>query len=394
MKILILEDTSEKASLIIEQITLIDLTIEVTLCEDVHKFTKLSSANEYHLIIVDLLVPQYANAAPVDATDQIIDTIRDHNCPNFRTPVIALTSFSDAAAENYDVLNRKDISVITFSNDSFSWAEPLKSKIISCTPPPTYEFVIICALPKETIGFSQAGYILGPTKVVHNFDCRELNISGAQGVVITLPRMGLVNCAITSSRAIDLFQPKIICMSGICAGFKSRTSIYDVIISQICHQHDFGKWGENGFEPEPYSVQLLHDTELIIKQIIADDLFTENLGSGVNLSRSEFPPEAETLNFKVLCGPTSSGSAVIANESMSGIITDQHRKATAFEMEAFALYESARLAAGKVDYFSAKSVVDNGDNHKGDNYHRVACILAARTTHEIISKLIKTKYCS
>ena len=52
-----------------------------------------------------------------------------------------------------------------------------------------------------------------------------------------------------------------------------------------------------------------------------------------------------------------SGSAVVANEALTTVIEAQHRKFSAFEVEAFAVYKSARLSLSKLFYFSAKCVV-------------------------------------
>ncbi|HCM9227723.1 hypothetical protein L8T14_22790 [Enterobacter bugandensis] len=80
----------------------------------------------------------------------------------------------------------------------------------------------------------------------------------------------------------------------------------------------------------------------------------------------------------------SSDSAVIADENMNEIVKKQHRKMTAFEMESFSVYESARLSETNVDFFSAKCVVDDGGINKSDNFHRLACIISAKAVCEII----------
>jgi len=45
-------------------------------------------------------------------------------------------------------------------------------------------------------------------------------------------------------------------MSGICGGVPSNSIIYDVLISETCHQHDVGKWSDNGFRSEHYDIPL------------------------------------------------------------------------------------------------------------------------------------------
>lgn len=57
-------------------------------------------------------------------------------------------------------------------------------------------------------------------------------------------------------------------------------------------------------------------------------------------------------------------------------------------MESYALYEAARRSPLKPNYFSAKSVVDNGNTNKGDEYHRVAALISAKAVYGLIKELI------
>lgn len=387
MKILILEDEIEKMELIKAAILEIDLSIEISTSETFQEFQKQVERDKFHLIIVDLLVPQFEKSSTAtDLTAQIIDATRDHACCNFRTPVVAITRFDEAAEENFKDLNHKDISVITFEVEKNNWKETLKGKIITCTPSLTYDFVIICALQKEANGFKDAGYIVGITEIIYGQQCRRIKIGEKSGVIITCPRMGLVSSAITSSIAIELFKPKLICMSGICAGIDKKANIYDVVIPDICHQHDFGKWGEDGFEPEPYSVQIDSDVKSRINVILDSPDFKSTIKADIETAKSEIPEDKDFFDFCVFPAPASSGSAVIADSNMVKVVKDQHRKNTAFEMESFAVYEAARLSREKPKYFSAKTVVDDGGIHKSDKYHRIACILSAKVVYELIRR--------
>jgi hypothetical protein len=71
---------------------------------------------------------------------------------------------------------------------------------------------------------------------------------------------------------------------------------------------------------------------------------------------------------------------------IQSLLKEQHRKNTAFEMESFALYEAARLSVSQPRFFSAKTVVDDGTETKGDHFHRIGCILSAKVVHELISR--------
>jgi len=390
MKILILEDESEKMELITTAILEVDKSIEISTSKTFQAFHKKVERDDFHLIIVDLLAPQFEDDYIItDLTSRIIDVTRDHDCRNFRTPVIAMTRFDEAAEDNFKDLNRKDISVVTFSAEKDDWRHVLTDRIRACMPSLTYDFIIICALQKEVKGFEDAGYCVSATRAVYGLDCREIQIGEKSGVIVTSPRMGLVSSAITTSIAIELFSPKLVCMSGICAGIENKAQIYDIVIPDICHQHDFGKWGPDGFEPEQYSVQLNHDVRLKINEILQSSDLKLTIEQGIKPLKSEIPEDKESLEFRVFMAPASSGSAVIADENMVKVVKDQHRKSTAFEMESFSVYEAARLSRTQPKFFSAKAVVDDGGVHKGDKYHRVACILSAKAVYELIRRNVE-----
>lgn len=212
-----------------------------------------------------------------------------------------------------------------------------------------------------------------------NLDCREISIGDQQAVIVTASRMGLVSCAITATQAIEAFSPSLICMSGICAGIKGKAKLLDIVIADSCHQHDFGKWSVNGYEPEVYSVPIKAKLRAQLKKIIDDEQdFASTICDKVEFEKNQLPDEMKRLAANVYLTPASSGSAVVADDKMVEIIKEQQRKGAIFEMESFALYEAARLHPREISFFSAKAVVDDGGPSKGDKFHRLACILSAK----------------
>lgn len=387
MKILILEDNNDKYEEILIFLESLKLDVCHELSVDFGSFVAKINRHKYDLIIVDLLLPLYHDSTETNnISDKIIENIRDINCENYGTPAIAITGFDTLAEENFCNLNKYDIAVITYKKGSNEWKDSLIRKVHSCLPDMTFEFIIVCALEKEADSYTEAGYEVGDIFSLNGIACRTINIGTNKGLIITPTRMGLVNSAVVCARAIDLFKPKLICMSGICAGIDGKANIYDVIIPDVCHQHDSGKWTSSGFVPELYSVQIDHAAKLKINEIIKKPDFINSLQNEVVLKGNEFPKDAVELNFNVIMAPASSGSSVVADHNMLEEIKAQHRKCTAFEMESFALYEAARQSLHKPIYFSAKSVVDNGDNHKGDDFHRVACLVSAKTVYELIKR--------
>ena len=387
MKVLVLEDNSEKLNDICMLIRQTITDSDVTETKNFGKFVAEINRHKFDLIVTDLLVPQFEDANDaVNITNLLLSEVRDVECDNYDTPVIAITAFNNLAEENFGNLNKFDISVITYKQGCSEWSQSFSRKLKSSMPEESFDFVIVCALEKEADAYREAGYEVGDVYTEKGIYCRNINISGHSGVIVTPPRMGLVNAAILSARSIDIFKPKLICMSGICAGIDGKANIYDVVIPDVCHQHDSGKWTTEGFIPELYSIQIEHETKLKISEIISKSDFHSKVLEGIVPRKNEYPQDCDDLRCQVFLAPASSGSAVVADENMLSDIQRQHRKCTAFEMESYALYEAARQSVDPITYFSAKSVVDNGNSQKGDDFQRLACLLSARTVYEILSR--------
>lgn len=387
MNILILEDVPEKQRKILEVINRSNTSITPRCVTNYSAFIVEINKEKFDLVVVDLKVPVFGNDKDsVDISSRLVESIRDIECINFDTPVLAVTYYNELANGSYCNLNKLDIAVVIYSDTSIDWEAALENKVRSCTPEVSFDFVIICALEKEADAYADAGYEVGMPRSIHGIKCKPIEIGNKSGLIISPARMGLVSSAIACSRAIDLFKPKLICMSGICAGIEGKANIYDVIIPDICHQHDSGKWTDEGFIPEIYAVQLTHATSLRISEILKQEDFIHAVSCEIVPTKKELPRGKKEFSFEIKMAPTSSGSAVIAEDSILEDVKTQHRKMTAFEMESFALYESARQALSNPIYFSAKSVVDNGNTLKSDKFHRIACLISAKTVYELIKR--------
>ena len=79
-------------------------------------------------------------------------------------------------------------------------------------------------------------------------DCQEAEIGTFKGFIIKPRHMGLVSMAITAAKSIEIFQPKIVAMSGICAGVSGESNYLDLLVSKVCWQWQTGKWKEGKFK--------------------------------------------------------------------------------------------------------------------------------------------------
>lgn len=155
--------------------------------------------------------------------------------------------------------------------------------------------------------------------------------------------------------------------------------MYDLLVTQICHQHDAGKWSATGFKADHFDVQLDVDVNNKLIEVASDQALVASLLDGLNPTKAEVLEGMERIECAIKTGaPTSSGSAVIAEEGKTASLTVGQRKLAGFDMEVYSVYEAARQARRRTAFFAAKAVVDDGGKNKGDAFHRIACLLSAK----------------
>jgi CheY-like chemotaxis protein len=286
MKILILEDNPIKLNHIEDLLKQVDLEAN-KVTTNFSEFISWLNREKYDLIVSDLLVPRFEDEKEhSDITKDLLSNVRDVECINYSTPVLALTAYESAAQENFKNLNTFDICVLTYKPDDNHWQEAFIKKVNSTRPKKCYDFLLFCALEKEAKAYTEIGCDLGTTYETNGLLVQEIKLKSGNGLIVRAPRMGLVNSAIVTTRAIELFNPKLVAMSGICAGIQGKVNIYDVVIPEICHQHDTGKWTDKGFIPELYQVTIDSSLAVKLRAFIADHTFKDAIKSNVTINNS------------------------------------------------------------------------------------------------------------
>lgn len=378
MNILILEDQDEKYEQIKAHVLEIIPEAHLQRQGNWLDYSRAIAEFKFDLILLDLLVPRSAKDKTIeDHHYSLVETTRDYRSKSFKTPAIVLTQHSFDDGDFVQDLNLVDINVIQFNSHGL-WREALKIKLLAAQPPKKFDVVILCALEKEAVAFEGLTDTWGAMTTISGLICREVRIGQYRTVIVRANRMGLVAAAVAASLALERFEPQMICMSGICGGAPGEAKIYDLLVTQSCHQHDAGKWSSTGFKSEHYDVQLDVPIHNKLVEIAAGPAMV-NLCSDLNPGRSEVPHDSERITCKVMTEAiTSSGSAVMAEAGKTSSLSVGQRKLTGFDMEVYSVYEAARHARKRTVFFAAKSVVDDGDKNKGDSFHRIGCLLSAK----------------
>ena len=379
MKILILEDEDGKFAQISDHVTSVVPDALIQREKNWLDYSRAVANIKFDLILLDLIVPRSSKDDTLeDHHSSLVETTRDYQSKSFKTPAIVLTRHNLNDGDFVHNLNLVDINVIPF-NDHGEWQEALRIKLLASQPTKKFDIVIVCALEKEADAYKHLVDSWGEWKSLSGLVCCEVSIDKYNAVIVKASRMGLVSAAVCSAFALDRFEPRLICMSGICGGVKGESSLYDILVSQTCHQHDAGKWGAKGFKSEHYDVQLDVDVHNKLIEVSSDAGVKKMLLTDLDQAKSEIPSgiERTSCNVKTYAA-TSSGSAVLAQAGKTATLAVGQRKLAGFDMEVYSVYEAARHARKRTAFFAAKTVVDDGDENKGDSFHRIGCLLSAK----------------
>lgn len=382
VNVLVIEDSDDKRSAIAQEV--ISFFGVETKIEEASTFSEVARkifSTEFDLIITDLLLPRRSGDTPTDFSEDLIDYVSSSDI-NARSVVVAISRFKDIVDERVAQFAACGIFLLPY-DDSGSWRDSIRICMQRVNQKSSYHFVIICALEKERSAFRDAeGVIFGEFSTHHGLDCVELLISGRQGVCIVQPRMGLVDAAAVATRAITVFNPKIIAMAGICAGFKDEVSLGTLAVSDISWDHQAGKWKEDDFEISSYQESIDAEARSIIVRLLHED--PQLKSHRYNLRELKLPIEKSSAMV-----PSVSGSAVIASEKYAAQIKKAHRKLASLDMEIYSVYRAAALYGGNIKCFAAKTVVDLADEKKDDSLHHDGTLLSARFVSSAVAELLK-----
>lgn len=367
MKIMLIEDDDKKRVAIVKYLYAQNVSPEdIILAKNMTDFAANLNA-DIGLFIIDIKIPSIDNGLASQNGPAIMEAlVKSGKNDAF---LLAISSYPEdfpglrASFEKYGC-------ILADFRDTKSWQSTLDHLLIQLKKNIKFDFLVFCALQEErnpyiTLFQSGKGAIRG------NIDCFDIQIAGQKGSVILLPKMGLVNAAVTAAVCIDRYKPSVVAMSGICGGFKSRAHLGQLLISEMVYEYQSGKWSTDGFLQEPYQVPTAQTTITSLAALANKKDLLAQLEAGFRGTRP-------TQQHAPAVGVFTSGSAVIADKKFLSQVEQIHRKVNALDMEVFAIQRAAQLATENPPCICAKTVVDLCDNTKDNKIHSYGSYISAK----------------
>jgi len=352
---------------------------------------RLLRANTYDLLILDIALPDRADALPSpDGGIRLLAEILDRDIYRQPREVVGLTAFADIRETAGPMFAEELWTVIQYDPTTLAWEDQLRRKVrhillaeraaggvpefgahlCVVTALTTPELSAVLALPWQ---WSRLDLPADGTIYYRGI----LTKDGIQKEVIAAAaaRMGMTAAAVLTMKMIDAFHPRYVSMCGIAAGFPDKCSLGDVIAVDPTWDYGSGKWKMERripvFLPSPHQIGL--DSFIRGKlSLMAQD------GGVLDEIRRKWTVAPVSTALRLHIGPVASGAAVIAEPKAPSIVKGQHRGAFGLEMETYGVYaacQECRLPQPKA--FALKSVCDFANAKKSDDHQAYAAFTSA-----------------
>lgn len=262
--------------------------------------------------------------------------------------------------------------------------------------PPRCDLLVVCALqdPELSEFFRASG---GNWEVAtysgdpHIYRRSELSLGNRRISVVAqcLPQMGLVAAGVSVAKALTLFRPSVVAMSGVCAGRKPDCNLGDAIAANLTWDYGSGKFtevdGEVVFEAAPFQAAASAKVVAILKDMESDTALMEQ----IYYESPGYRPE-KVPRFHI--GPMASGAAVQNHREFFSGVVSQQRKILGIDMEAFAVAWAAHEALEpQPHWLIIKAVADFADGTKDSRIQGFGSFLSARLILKAVTRLFENE---
>lgn len=185
-------------------------------------------------------------------------------------------------------------------------------------------------------------------------------------VALRQQEKGLTSSAITATKALCLWKPRMAVMTGICAGVKGSVSLGDLVVASQCFEHSSGQLRDGELIPVQNRVSTPPWVLDFLMSVTDSQDLHEQLRGGFG---QPMPSEARSA---IHYGAMACGPQVIKDKSYIDLLKSKENSLLAIDMESYGL----ALAASMCSTYSrpiiplvVKGVCDFADSQKTDDWH-------------------------
>lgn len=396
MKLLIVDDSHEKVQKVASSVVKSNVSVDI-----VHETNAISArrrlmVEDFDLILIDLQLPEVAGASPKKSGGlEFFDILLLDSKSRLPAEIMFITSEDNLVIEGSKEVIRRGSVLCVVSDTSLEWSNVLAGQIVMASHraqrrTATFDVAVITALSSELDAVLSLDYgwqkfrIAGDPTQYHrgSFASGQVRCS----IVAASPlRKGMAASAALATKLVLKFQPRILTMTGICAGVRGKTNLGDVIVGSPIWDWGSGKHTENDDGSNVFKLSPKQSDLNVAIETLCDEI--NHSADFRRLIRSNWNGDFPSGEFRCHVGPMASGASVIANASIAEEIAKQNRDLIGIEMEAFAVMVASEYATSNpVLGIAIKSVCDYADKDKQDGWQSYAAYTSAMFADELFKR--------
>ena len=250
------------------------------------------------------------------------------------------------------------------------------------------DVVLILAVPDEkemaykVFGAKDENVKYDPT---YNFFYNMVTIRNYNMAIVTLPDMGMVNASIFTTISILAFKPRLVVMTGICAGKKGDVNLSDIVIPTSVFDYSRAKVNPDGNKYRPDHQSLSSAINGYIQNTVNKTLLN-SLRTGFVFG--DYPNK----DINLVRDPMATGTWVVNDAKVFDDISDKIRSdCKSLDMEAYAVALSSKTL--ETDWLIIKSVQDYANGSKSEDEiqtRKFSAYSSAKLLEEILLGLLDT----
>ncbi|MEQ8299382.1 MAG: hypothetical protein RH945_02450 [Hyphomonas sp.] len=405
MKILLVDDDVRKAKDVTNALLASGVPDESFIEHATNAADALRSMEQqrYDLLILDLAIPKSkADEIDVDGGKKLLRRLTTSDRYLQPEHIVGLTSVDDAYNASIAEFDGALWTIARFDTNSSEWIAQLASRVKHIQAKQSarasgieydYDIAIICALERPELkavldqypGLKELEDPSDPTRYRHGRvtigdrkDCRL--------VVCSAPRMGMAHASALTGKLCVKFRPKIVMMTGICAGRVGEVNLGDIIIANPSWDYGSGKFSNDKkdstiFEPDPHQMTLDPMLRKSAERVAEDGKYLDEL-------RRSFSGAVPDTALRAKVSPMASGAAVRTDDGFFATMAKHHRKIVAIDMETYGVFAAAsEMPEPKPKVLVVKGVSDFANSNKDDRYQDYAAFVSARFAFEVLARL-------
>lgn len=204
--------------------------------------------------------------------------------------------------------------------------------------------------------------------------------------IVTLRQLekGLTTAAITATKALCIWKPSVVVMTGICAGVRGTVNLGDLIVATQCFEHSSGQLKDGQLIPlqnrvaiQPWLLDFLMsltDSSTMLRKIQSD--YTQPL------------PDKFTTNIHY--GAMACGPQVVKDQSYIDQLKGREHSLVGLDMESYGVALAASMCSTHsqtIVPLIVKGVCDFGDSGKSDHWHDYSSYASASFVLAVLEQI-------